>query len=278
MATAAGTSRCTPRWRKLLPDPVAGWVADELGDVTYVRERTGGVGSRVHEVEARGRRYVVRVVPHRPDVPGHDPAAEVANEARALEATRGLALAPDLVAADPVGEHAGVAASIQTCLPGEVDVVRLDVELLAEAVAAVQGIDATGLPPFDPWADVDVPPTDGAPGLVHRDLHPGNVLVAGGRLTGLVDWVHARCGPVEVDVSRCRVEVALLAGVVAADAFLERCRPLVPRYDRAWDALVVAELRPWAHTLLAFNDLGARLTPEGIEATLDALGGRPGRA
>jgi aminoglycoside phosphotransferase (APT) family kinase protein len=184
------------------------------------------------------------------------------------------------VAADPTGAHAGVAASLQTCLPGDVDVVHLDVDLLAEAVLAVHdaGADASGLPPVDPWADVEVPPTDGAVGLVHRDLHPGNVLVAGGRLTGIVDWVHARRGPVEADVSRCRVELAVLAGLDAADAFLERCRPLVPHYDRAWDALVVAELRPWAHTLLAFNDLGARLSPEGIEASFDALGAQPGWA
>jgi len=248
------------------------WVTSELGSVTYVGRRVGGVASAIHEVEAAGRRYIVRLVPPRPEVPGHDPVAEVRNEALALDALRHLALAPDLVAADPTGERAGVAASIVTCLPGEVVVAPLDVEPFADAVLALHraAVDPSAFAPFEAWAEVEVPP-GGPDGLVHRDLHPGNVLVDGGRLGGIVDWVHACRGPVEVDVSRCRVEIAFLAGIDAADAFLERCRPVVPDYDRAWDALVVAELRPWVHDLLAFNAVGASLTAEGILATFDAL-------
>ncbi|MCU1485412.1 MAG: hypothetical protein JWN67_2158 [Actinomycetia bacterium] len=255
-----------------LDGPALDWVRAELGPFTHVRRRAGGVASTIHEVDAGGRRFIVRLVPPRPEVPGHDPEAEVRNEARALDALRHLGLAPDLVAVDPAGERAGVAASIVTCLPGEVVVVPLDVDVLAEAVLAIHEVDVdlSAFPTFEPWADVGVPP-GGPDGLVHRDLHPGNVLVHGRRLGGIVDWVHACRGPIEVDVSRCRVEVAVLAGIEAADAFLERCRPVVPDYDRAWDALVVAELRPGVHDLLAFNAVGASLTVEGIRRTFDAL-------
>jgi len=106
---------------------------------------------------------------------------------------------------------------------------------------------------------------------VHRDLHPGNVLVHDGRFSGIVDWVHGCRGPIEVDVSRCRVEVAVIAGLDAADDFLARCGVPPGGYDRRWDLSVALELAPWAATLLGFNAVGAQLTPEDIHDRLDGI-------
>jgi len=91
-----------------------------------------------------------------------------------------------------------------------------------------------------------------------------------GRFSGIVDWTQASVGPPEVDVSRTRVEIAMLSDRAIADEFLQHTE-CAATYDPLWDALVACELGPWSHDMLAFNDLGARLTLEGVRATLDAF-------
>jgi hypothetical protein len=237
---------------------------------------------------------VVRRVPVRADVPGHEPAAEVRNEAVALGLVGGFDWAPALIAADPQGARCGVAASIQTLVPGRVDLFAVEAMASAIRTVATAEVDPAGLPAFDPWIDWTelLPPRwtadpglweralarlDGwlpeGEGLVHRDLHPGNVLVNADRkgLGGLVDWVHAARGPVEVDVLRCRVNVGVIAGLDAADELLARCRDLVPDYDRRWDILVAAELAPEAEGLVRFTTFGARLTVPVVLGRLDRM-------
>ena len=266
------------------------------------RRLRGGVSSIVHDITVVGpsgdRRHVVlRRVPLDDEVPGHDPVAEVRGDAAALALLAGRALAPALLALDADGERCGVPSMLLERLPGRpvVEAARLPMvtEGLAAAVRVVRNaaVDPTGLPPFRPWLPAERTAPEwsrvsrrweslhdelsssrlpgGPDGLVHRDLHPGNVLFRRGLLSGIVDWSHAAVGPVEVDVSRCRVEVAILAGHDAADAFLAACRDLVPAYDRRWDALVAIELGPWAHALLEFNRLGAALTVDGIQRVCD---------
>lgn len=63
------------------------------------------------------------------------------------------------------------------------------------------------------------PPSGSRIGPVHRHLHPGNVLFdrdpnVRNRLTGIVDWGNATSGPIEIDVSRYRAEVAMVAGAL----------------------------------------------------------------
>jgi aminoglycoside phosphotransferase (APT) family kinase protein len=91
-----------------------------------------------------------------------------------------------------------------------------------------------------------------------------------GRFSGIVDWTQASVGPPEVDVSRARVEIAMLTDRAVADAFLQQTG-CAATYDPLWDALVACELGPWSHEMLVFNDLGARLTLDGVRTTLDAF-------
>jgi hypothetical protein len=74
-----------------------------------------------------------------------------------------------------------------------------------------------------------------------------------------------------VDVSRCRVNVGVIAGLDAADELLARCRDLVPDYDRRWDILVAAELAPEAEGLVRFTTFGARLTVPVVLGRLDRM-------
>jgi aminoglycoside phosphotransferase (APT) family kinase protein len=57
-------------------------------------------------------------------------------------------------------------------------------------------------------------------GLVHGDYWAGNTLWEDGRLTSIVDWDQAALGDPNADVGYCRVDLALMFGLEAADEFL----------------------------------------------------------
>src|SRR5262249_56014167 len=57
--------------------------------------------------------------------------------------------------------------------------------------------------------------------FLHRDFHPGNVLFAGGAVSGVVDWVETSWGPPDLDVAHCCTNLALLYGIEAPERFRE---------------------------------------------------------
>ena len=58
------------------------------------------------------------------------------------------------------------------------------------------------------WLDANFPA--GIPSrLVHLDLHPGNVMVEGGRVSGVIDWANAALGDPAADVAVTRVTTLL---------------------------------------------------------------------
>ncbi len=282
------------------------WVEDVTGrTVVRARRMPGGASSAVHEVVlADGGRVVLRrTIGAFTDVPTAA-RTEAELEVGALRRLAGWDLVPELLASDLAGEACGAPSVLVTRLPGRPWTTpgrrpEAWVDGLAAAVRAVHDLDLdlpgadadlpaavpwfhgpSGPPPWTmvpeawEWADATL---DGSlpasePGrLVHRDLHPGNVLFDRGRLTGIVDWEAICRGPVELDVSRCRAHVAVLGGLGAADAFLARLDDLVPTYDRRWDAFAACELRPWTEDLLTYTRLGATLTLADIRSTLDTL-------
>lgn len=61
----------------------------------------------------------------------------------------------------------------------------------------------TRLGPVDPELRARLESVQSArPRLLHLDFHPGNVLVSGGRLRGLVDWTNACAGDPRADLAR----------------------------------------------------------------------------
>jgi len=281
------------------------WVETAVAaTVVHSQQVDGGVASVIDRVtvvddEGRRRRLILRRVPPRPGVTGHDPTAEITGETTALRRLHPSRLTPVLLAADPQGVHCGVPASLQSVLPGHPVVAPKEAFGWARSLAgsvlelADLGVGCDDLNPFVPWTTAEprppswssspsswelvigaldrrLPPA-GPPQFVHRDFHPGNILFSDGNVSGIVDWVHACRGPLEVDVSRCRVEIALLAGVAAADGFLEACGSAVAAYHPLWDALVALELAPCLDELLAFNAIGASLTIPGLQVTLDRI-------
>lgn len=63
------------------------------------------------------------------------------------------------------------------------------------------------------------PPSTAREVLMHNDFHPGNLLWRRQRLSGVLDWAHARLGPRDGDVACCRIDLAMLHGQRAADRF-----------------------------------------------------------
>jgi len=75
------------------------------------------------------------------------------------------------------------------------------------------------------------------PTFIHRDYHPVNVLWRDRRISGIVDWINACMGPVGIDVAHCRLNLALMYGLEAADRFLRAYERDSEDYahDSYWD-------------------------------------------
>src|SRR5690606_9702887 len=101
--------------------------------------------------------------------------------------------------------------------------------------------------------------------------HPANVLWHDGAVSGIVDWVNGCRGPLGVDVGHCRVNLALLHGVEAADAFLAAYE----RHAAARQAAVAFVYGPYwdIRTLLDMGEpeVYAGWTDLGFTGLTDAL-------
>ena len=85
-----------------------------------------------------------------------------------------------------------------------------------------------------------------------------------------MDWVNACVGPFESDLARCRVNLVILAGPEAADAFLAAVdHPAARRFDPAWDLVVAVELLPDPVALTALGGLGRPLSLAEARRALD---------
>lgn len=90
------------------------------------------------------------------------------------------------------------------------------------------------------WADaIDAfhtrtAPTTDQPVLLHRDLHPLNLLWDSDR-ANVVDWVNACVGHRHAELGHCRWNLTVLAGLDCADTFLRSYLAGDDTYDSYWD-------------------------------------------
>src|SRR5262249_43962750 len=74
-----------------------------------------------------------------------------------------------------------------------------DVLVRLQARTQVRGLE--GLLPGCAWLAAHRPPAIGRASILHGDFHPGNVLVANGAVTGVIDWPNAGLGEPAADVA-----------------------------------------------------------------------------
>ena len=128
------------------------------------------------------------------------------------------------------------------------------------------------------------PPYEGR--FLHRDFHPGNVLLTGPddapRVSGVVDWVETSWGPADLDVAHCATALALLHGAPAGMDFADRYTtaggtltpdPRSHLYWRCLDTLGYGDAEkvaaPWR--ALGRTDLTPEVLTSRLEDYLDAL-------
>ncbi|MEK8132315.1 aminoglycoside phosphotransferase family protein [Paenibacillus filicis] len=291
-----------------LSDRAIAWVLEAAGPqakVQDVRRLYGGISSAVHGItlkqDATEVEWVLRQFDHEdwlreePDLARHEAySLRLAGEA--------VVPTPEIIAWDETGVRSGMPAVLMTKLAGSVLLQPESMELwiggLAESLARIHRVEAAGFPwtyfsyqdvermEFPRWSSrpdvwhavlkaVRGPKPDFKPCLIHRDFHPTNVLWEGSQVSGIVDWVNACRGPAGVDVGHCRVNLAQLFGVKAADAFLSAYLAYAGEaflYDPYWDLVSVTDMLFGPPTVYeGWTQLGfPGLTDELIRTRLDA--------
>ena len=254
------------------------WAEGTTGDgaarVDAVQALDGATTSAVHALRMRTsrgdnelvlRRYVWQAfLAEDPDRPRHE-----AMVLRLLESTP--VPAPALVAVDAAGDATGSPAVLMTRLPGSAAARPNDwLQQAADAAARIHRVDGRSLgrqyrPYFvgagrtPAWGDhalwddalalagtlVSAGEPDDAV-FIHRDYHPGNLLWDACRLSGIVDWLSACCGPPGVDVAHFGINLALDFGPGAVATFRTAYEKATDRrHDRRRDVVGAIDVLPF---------------------------------
>ncbi|WP_238402855.1 phosphotransferase family protein [Paenibacillus mesophilus] len=267
---------------KPLSDRALKWVIDKVhpeASVISGQQLHGGISSLVHGVTLRldgeEKAFVLRQFDNEEwirDQP--DLAFREAESLRRASRTIGVQT-PEIVAFDENGSECGLPAVLMTRLKGAVVLEPPDrsewLNGMAKALASIHVVDATDFPwtfaPYcdasklhtsswskypDKWqraADIVMGPRPSfTERFIHRDYHPANILWNGGEVSGVVDWVNGCIGPAGIDVGHCRVNLAQLYGVHAADEFLV-CYQIHAgasyTHDPYWDLVTLIDFAYW---------------------------------
>ena len=228
-----------------------------------------------------------------PDVVEHEAAALIAAFDEDLPCPRLIAFDSDAVRCD-------IPSILMTRMPGAPDLLPVDLSAwlneLAGTLASIHQVQQVDLRrQYRLWIDVDqleipswadnastwkalheriaVGPPPATEGFLHRDYHPGNMLWQNGHISGIVDWVNGCTGPLEVDVSHCRKNLAILHGIESAETFDRRYRDLTgaPIPDAYWDACAIADYDPDLNGYMAFRSFGVPITAHQITSRINAF-------
>ena len=238
------------------------WVATATGaEVTQYARLPGSSSTTLWQVEAGGRRYVLRVFDNadwlrmEPDLVVHEAAA-------LRHAHAGGLPAPVAVALDETGAACGPPLLLMSWMPGAVVLQPryLDdwLRQLAKMLLTIHDLPAQDFgwswfswapaqPEVPAWSDVPQlweraiaitagPPPAAPACFIHRDYHPVNLLWQGEGISAVVDWVNACRGPAAVDLAHCRANLISFYGIEVAERFLGYYRQASGRdcHDMAW--------------------------------------------
>ena len=217
----------------------AAGLAGPAATVQAVRELAGGTHARTWLVRTANPELEVVIR----EFPAGDGSAR--REARVLAALDRLdGLAPRLLASDPGSGDCGGSWVVISRLPGTADITPGQPSAwagqLGTALARIHatsphrlaGLERVLDRPSESFAGLSGPAAGrlaasrellaSAPAvLTHDDFWSGNVVWAGGVLTGVVDWSGGAVGPAGFDVGWCRLDLYLLYDEHIAGIFLD---------------------------------------------------------
>ena len=273
------------------------WLVRSIGPSTRdfdIVQMKGSTTSSVFLIQcsdgSNPQRFVLRVIDNQdwvaeePDVADHEAAA-------LEEARRANLRAPHLVAYSSEDVGFGAPVVLMSFLEGTVDLRPSDfrrwLDGLAGELALIHQHTADTLRwDYSSWVERHTlaPPEwtavphiwersidlalhtepDFHPVFIHRDYHPMNVLWHNAALRGVVDWISACRGPAGVDVAHCRINLANMFGLSAADQFLETYSEVSEgfEYNPYWDVDSILDTcfpRPKFYT--PWRDFGLGIIP-----------------
>ena len=299
-----------------LSEKVLSWVVEAVGgghsfdSIVSIDILKGGMSSLVYRISLSRNDCVSHVVLRQfnnkdwiaaePDLARHEAESLV----RASLTTMNT---PNLIAFDETGSQCGMPSVLMSHLEGEVVLTPLNIENwldgMAEALVKIHTVQADDFPwvyfTYGDIATLQVPSWSSVPELweraikivqgtqpeyqpcfIHRDYHPTNILWAGNNVSGVVDWVNSCRGPAGIDVGHCRLNLAMLSGVQAADQFLKAyCKYAGSRfqYDPYWDILSLVNIMDGTPTVypgwtaLGFTGLTDDMMAERLDQFLQSL-------
>lgn len=283
------------------------WIENITGkkiDSEQIKKLPGGTSSLVFEIpfsaESSHEPLVLRLfndqewLEMEPDLAKH--------ESESLKrAVLSKVSTPVLIASDETGEKCGLPAVLMSKLPGEPKLHAADLDTwldqMAKTLVGIHQVEAEGFNfeyfSYNEALRLDKPLWSKVPEewlraifivagirptaplhFIHRDYHPANILWENEEITGVVDWVNSCVGPAGIDVGHCRVNLAQLHGITAADKFLEFYRQHAGsafEYNPYWDLLSLTDtLDGPPKVYKGWTELGMRgLSDELIRHRLD---------
>jgi aminoglycoside phosphotransferase (APT) family kinase protein len=285
--------------------PLVAWVSSVVDrSVVSVEPLSIGASSRVYRCGlADGRHVVLRQIVDRawlerePDLIAREVAALRILEGSDVPVPRSLGALPE--------RGLGLSTWVEGKTLLDADGLRSKATALARLTGAIARIELPADHPFAAWRswvprDVHVPeggdsvlwhraieayaarerPAAATSVLLHRDLHPMNVLWEGGSVVGVVDWVNACVGHPHAELGNCRWNLAVLSGIDTAEAYLAA----YPHghdgdYDPIWDLEAILgrtadPIVPGFWDSVGRPDLGVREVLGASEALLRMALGR----
>lgn len=238
----------------VFPEAAEKWLESTLGaafDELVVAQIEGGTSSQIFQIHRSGAhtaQFVLRI-PNDADWIKEEPDL-IVHEAAALQYAQKAGLRAPRLIAHSAGEEFGSEAPVilTTKLAGRVELRPSDfsgwLRALAAELADIHRNTARGFAwEYSSWVEpknLFVPewatasdcwvrafkfwhqgPPEYFSVFLHRDYHPVNVLWRGEEISGVVDWPGACRGPAGVDVGHCRINLAQMYGLEAADRFLD---------------------------------------------------------